>query len=423
MKRRDEIRKTRLSNKKVIQDVMKGIIDIREWKERAFPEKKVHTLSALLRDAEEKTLQMADENASDALEHSAHLTKLIMEMEAKCRQPPFEFLQDIGAFLSKCEIEMARTPKAELGMLANSVLQNLLILRKMDLLAGGNPTRDFSKPRASGTSLLLAQQPANQQRGSPACLPASQRAHSHTFLPAHPGQQPGGAETGTWEPVTVLSCRENNLLNIITLWSRRFQSCHVISPEKPLILAPDTEPLTFDSRTAHPFLVVSRSGKSARWGGLIREDLCPGTKRFVCSRCLLSKQGFTSGTHSWVIEVVKEGPWAIGVALESVPRKRSVNLNPREGIWAMAFSGSKYVVHTPRTTPLILSSLPRVIQVYLDYEKGEIVFLDFYSKTLLCAFLYISLSGQKVHAFFRVGGPSAHLRLCCPGYLARLRFP
>lgn len=180
--------------------------------------------------------------------------------------------------------------------------------------------------------------------------------------------------------------------------------------------------MTFDAQTAHPHLIVSRSGKSVRWGDL-QQDLLPGAKRFNRSRCLLSSQGFTSGHHCWVVEVAKEGPWAIGVALESVPRKSSVNLIPKEGIWAMAFSNSRYLVHTSPAVPLTLSPLPRVIQVFLHYENGQVVFMDFYSKTILCAFLSASFSGQKVHAFFRVGGPSAHLRLCSMGYLARLRFP
>ncbi|XP_060094748.1 E3 ubiquitin-protein ligase TRIM52-like [Heteronotia binoei] len=91
-KEKDEILK-KINNEKAIKEVIRSIIYIREQKEHGFPKEEVHTLLALLRDVEEKTVQMADENASDTLEHSAHLTELIREMGAKCLQPAFEFLQ------------------------------------------------------------------------------------------------------------------------------------------------------------------------------------------------------------------------------------------------------------------------------------------------------------------------------------------
>ncbi|XP_054832434.1 E3 ubiquitin-protein ligase TRIM39-like [Eublepharis macularius] len=394
-KERDEILKKKESNEQVIKDTIRNIIHIRERKERTFPKQEAQPLLALLKNAEEEAVQMLDENASDALEHSSHLTELIGEMEGKCLQPALEFLQDIGAFLSKCEKEMAREPKAEMSVTAASVLQKILLVQsKLNVFSGDNSPHDLSKPKSAGTTLLPLQQPAR----SPTHLPANHRGGSLARLPIHPWPQQGGTTTG----------------------ERGFPYSDLIL--QPLIPTPFIESLTFDVETAHPRLVVSRSGKSVRWGGDIQHALLPGPWRFDHSRCLLSSQGFTSGYHCWIVEVVKEGPWAIGVALESVQRKGSVNLIPREGIWAMAFNNSKYLVHTSPPTPLILSSSPRIIQVYLHYENGKVVFMDFHSKTVLYEFLSASFLGQKVYAFFRVGGPSAHLRLCCTGYLAGLRF-
>ncbi|KAL8212949.1 UNVERIFIED_CONTAM: hypothetical protein K2H54_059733 [Gekko kuhli] len=294
-KERDEILKMKISNEKVIKEMMRSIIYIRDQKERAFPKEDIHTVLALLRDIEEKTVQMADENASDALEHSAHLTQLIREMEAKCLQPPFEFLQDIGAFLSKCKREMARKPKAELRMTAGSILQKLqLVQRKVVVLQRGKSSR---------------------------LLSTADLHHSDSEVARSSGSHFAAAR-GSWQPLTVLSWRENSLLNVVTLCSGRFHSRLILPLPEPPILAPTIEPMTFDAETAHPHLVVSGSGKSVRWRGDLQQGLLPGARRFDHSRCLLSSQRFTSGHHFWVVEVDKEGPWAIGVALESVPRKR-----------------------------------------------------------------------------------------------------
>ncbi|XP_072893852.1 zinc-binding protein A33-like [Hemitrygon akajei] len=79
--------------------------------------------------------------------------------------------------------------------------------------------------------------------------------------------------------------------------------------------------VTLDVETASPCLEVSEDRKSVRrtwtWRNL------PDTgKRFTKRACVLGSEGFTSGRHYWEVEVTGNRVWCLGVAAESVERKR-----------------------------------------------------------------------------------------------------
>ncbi|XP_043352747.1 zinc finger protein RFP-like isoform X2 [Dermochelys coriacea] len=166
----------------------------------------------------------------------------------------------------------------------------------------------------------------------------------------------------------------------------------------------------FDPDTAHPRFVVSKRQKSVRWGDT-RQDLPYSPKRFDPSRCVLGCEGFTSGKHCWMVDVGEGGNWAVGVARESVRRKGEISLDPEGGIWAIGLCRGQYRVLTSPVTLLTLNRSPTRIVVYLQYEKGLVIFIDFDKEATIFSFLSASFTGEKIFPFFRVGDMQTHLKL------------
>ncbi|NXN94296.1 TRI38 ligase, partial [Rhinopomastus cyanomelas] len=68
--------------------------------------------------------------------------------------------------------------------------------------------------------------------------------------------------------------------------------------------------------------------------------------------------------------------WAVGVARESVERKRCVELKPQNGFWGLCHDEGKFEALTDSPTSLSCSSIPRRIWVCLDCQQGLVSFTD-----------------------------------------------
>ncbi|XP_065273329.1 thaicobrin-like [Emys orbicularis] len=172
--------------------------------------------------------------------------------------------------------------------------------------------------------------------------------------------------------------------------------------------------VTLDPDTAHPILVVSEDGKSVRRADAL-QDLPDTPERFDARHCVLGSEGFTSGRHYWEVEVGNGKYWALGVARESVRRKGRISPSPKEGIWAMGIHGSKghckvYNTLSSPATRLISWDTIKRIGVSLDYEAGEVTFLDADWKSLLFSLPPASFNGERILPYFWVQG--SPLRLC-----------
>ncbi|NWU88586.1 A33 protein, partial [Upupa epops] len=153
--------------------------------------------------------------------------------------------------------------------------------------------------------------------------------------------------------------------------------------------------LTLDPETAHPRLALSQDLREVRWEQS-RQPLKDNPKRFDSSRCILGREAFSSGKHYWEVEVATGTTWAIGVAKESVRRKGKVIINPQEGIWAMGRCGSRYQALTAPTSPIDLPVAPKVIGVFLDYEGGQVTFVDATSQEPFFSFDSTAFEGERV---------------------------
>uniref|UniRef100_A0A8C3T2J9 Uncharacterized protein n=1 Tax=Chelydra serpentina TaxID=8475 RepID=A0A8C3T2J9_CHESE len=161
--------------------------------------------------------------------------------------------------------------------------------------------------------------------------------------------------------------------------------------------------------TAHPNLILSEDRKSVRWEET-KQDLPHNPERFGYWPCVLGCEGFTSGRHCWEVEVGDGLSWAVGVARESVGRRRRINLSPEEGIWAVQFGGQFQALTSP-VTPLPLSWVPSRIRVCLDCDRGQVTFIDAGDEAPIFTFPPGSIPCERIRPWLWVWVRS-QLRLC-----------
>ncbi|XP_059814000.1 zinc-binding protein A33-like [Hypanus sabinus] len=182
--------------------------------------------------------------------------------------------------------------------------------------------------------------------------------------------------------------------------------------------------VTLDVETAHPYLEVSEDRKSVR-RTRTRWNLPDTGKRFTYWECVLGSEGFTSGRHYWEVEVTGIRSWWLGVAAESVERKRRAILRPETGFWIIGRVGDVlhrdydvlyryYDVFRGLPSPwsrLAAGPIPGRMGVYLSYESATVSFYNAETKSHLHTFTGNKFTG-KLYPVFRTGDENQWLRIC-----------
>ncbi|XP_045891263.1 zinc-binding protein A33-like isoform X1 [Micropterus dolomieu] len=157
-------------------------------------------------------------------------------------------------------------------------------------------------------------------------------------------------------------------------------------------------PVILDPNTANPGLYLSDDLTSVRRGDTYRQ-LLDNPERNTMYATVLGCEGFSSGNHSWEVEVGDHPVWLVGLAKESVDRKGKRNASPEFGIWCLLHQNGIYT-DGAGTTVRVKKSLQR-IRVQLDYDRGEVSFYD--PEVMTHIYTHRDTFTEKLFPYFSIG--------------------
>ncbi|KAK5925994.1 hypothetical protein CgunFtcFv8_021601 [Champsocephalus gunnari] len=170
-------------------------------------------------------------------------------------------------------------------------------------------------------------------------------------------------------------------------------------------------PVLLDPNTANRWLSLSDDLTSVRQGDTSQQ--LPGNpERFTNSVDVLGSEGFSSGRHSWEVEVGDHPAWLIGLTKESVDRKGKVFASPEYGIWCLSHRSGKYTNGAGKTVR-VEKNLQR-LRVQLDYDRGEVSFYAPEDMTPICT--HTDTFTEKLFPWFNIGkagdAQTADIKIC-----------
>ncbi|XP_072548366.1 zinc-binding protein A33-like [Salminus brasiliensis] len=132
-------------------------------------------------------------------------------------------------------------------------------------------------------------------------------------------------------------------------------------------------PVILDPNTAHSELILSTDLTSMRDSDeeTKNQELLDIPERFNRSLCVLGSKGFSSGKHSWDIDVGNNTFWMVGVTTESVRRKEH-SVFP-SGAWGIGYDNEQLCARSPVKAyhPLPVAAKLQVVRILLDMNAGE----------------------------------------------------
>lgn len=166
-------------------------------------------------------------------------------------------------------------------------------------------------------------------------------------------------------------------------------------------------PVVLDPNTANFHLAVSDDLISV-WHEfeMSYEEIPNNLERFDGCPCVLGSVGFSTGTHTWDVDVENNASWMVGVATESVQRKGTNGLP--SGVWCIGLEGDILSVTDPLEShvPLPGFEKPTVVRVKLDLSAGWLSFSD-----LLCETVYHTFTHNFTEMVFPFFYTEAHYPL------------
>ncbi|XP_030297314.1 zinc-binding protein A33-like [Sparus aurata] len=170
-------------------------------------------------------------------------------------------------------------------------------------------------------------------------------------------------------------------------------------------------PVVLDPNTAHGCLYLSDDLTNVRQGDTWPQ-LPDNPERNTKYAHVFGSEGFSSGKHSWEVEVGDHPDWRVGLVKESVDRKGEIYVSPEYGIWCSCHRDGKYTNGAGKTVR-VKKSLQR-IRVQLDYDRGEVSFYDPEDMTHICTLR--DTFTEKLFPYFGIGkagdAKTADIKIC-----------
>ncbi|XP_047448898.1 nuclear factor 7, brain-like [Mugil cephalus] len=161
-------------------------------------------------------------------------------------------------------------------------------------------------------------------------------------------------------------------------------------------------PVILDPNTVHSCLYLSDDLTSVRYGDT-DQQLPNNPERNTKYPTVLGSEGFSSGKHSWEVEVGDHPDWKAGLAKESVDRKEKRFASPEYGIWCLWHRDGKYTNGAGQTVT-VKKSLQR-IRVQLDYDRGEVSFYN--PEDMTHIHTHRDTFTEKLFPYFNIGEAGA----------------
>ncbi|KAL3975406.1 aminomuconate-semialdehyde dehydrogenase [Sarotherodon galilaeus] len=155
-------------------------------------------------------------------------------------------------------------------------------------------------------------------------------------------------------------------------------------------------PVILDPNTANPRLYLSDDLTSVRCGDT-KQHLPDNPERYSNYPEVFGSEGFSSGKHSWEVEVGDHPCWFLGVIKESV-NKNQQSVSPKDGVWCLLHRSGTY---NNGNQPLQVKKSLQRIRVQLDYDRGEVSFYD--SEDMTYIYTHRDTFTEKIFPYFYIG--------------------
>uniref|UniRef100_A0A8C6WJU8 Uncharacterized protein n=1 Tax=Neogobius melanostomus TaxID=47308 RepID=A0A8C6WJU8_9GOBI len=260
------------------------------------------------------------------------------------------------------------------------------------------------KERAQALIQQLQQEMCELEKSSTEAQQLSLSADPLHFLQRCPALPPAGLKdwsSVSFEPQTCEGSVAHALSELETSLSQEFNKFFTQLPPKDRMrrVQQFAVDVTLDPDTAHPQLVLSEDLKQVQHTD-VKKELPDYTQRFTYHTMVLGKQSFSSGRFYFEVQVKGKSKWDLGVARDSVKRKRQISLNPKNGFWTIALRNrDEYKACAGPVVDLFPQRPPQKVGVFVDYGAGLVSFYDVDSADLLFSFIGCSFR-EKLFPFF-----------------------